>query len=38
MSQVKSLDWRGRRARLAGKASPALVAAAIEIIRDILEG
>jgi len=37
MSQMKSLDWRGRRARLAGKAFAAVVATAIEIIRDILE-
>ena len=38
MSQLKSLDWRFRRARLAGQAPSAIVAAAIEIVRDILEG
>jgi mRNA interferase MazF len=38
MSQMKSLDWRGRRARFAGKAPVAVVAAAIEIVKDILEG
>ncbi len=38
MYQMKSLDWRGRHARLAGKASAAVIAEAIEIVRDILEG
>jgi mRNA interferase MazF len=38
MSQMKSLDWRGRRARPAGKAPAAVVAAAVEIMHDILEG
>ncbi|HEY5348322.1 MAG TPA: type II toxin-antitoxin system PemK/MazF family toxin [Candidatus Lustribacter sp.] len=36
--QLKSLDWRARRARLAGKASAGTVAAAIEIVKDIIEG
>lgn len=38
MSQMKSLDWRGRRARFAGTVSPSVVAAATAIVRVILEG
>jgi mRNA-degrading endonuclease toxin of MazEF toxin-antitoxin module len=38
LHQVKSLDWRARRARLAGKVSPGMVAAATEIVKDILDG
>jgi mRNA interferase MazF len=36
--QVKSFDWRARRARLTGKAPGATLAAATEIIKDIIEG
>jgi len=36
--QLKSFDWRARRARLAGKAPPKTLAAATEIVRDIIEG
>jgi mRNA interferase MazF len=36
--QLKSFDWRARRARLAGKVPEAVLAAAVEIIRDIIEG
>jgi mRNA-degrading endonuclease toxin of MazEF toxin-antitoxin module len=35
--QLKSLDWIARRARLAGKAPPRVVAAAQEILKDIIE-
>jgi mRNA interferase MazF len=38
MHQLKSLDWRARRARLAGKVPPATLSAATEILRDIIEG
>jgi len=38
MYQMKSLDWRGRRARLAGRVSPAVVVAATEVVKAILEG
>jgi mRNA interferase MazF len=37
VQQVKSFDWRARRARLAGKASAKIVAAATEIIKDIID-
>ncbi len=36
--QLKSFDWRARRARLAGKVPGTLLAAAAEIVKDILEG
>jgi mRNA interferase MazF len=36
--QLKSFDWRARRARLAGKVPEDIIAAAAEIIRDIIEG
>ena len=36
--QLKSLDWRARGARLAGKVSPTVLAAATEIVKDIIEG
>ena len=36
--QLKSLDWRARRARVAGSVSAKLLAAAVEIVKDILEG
>jgi mRNA interferase MazF len=35
--QLKSFDWRGRRARFAGKVSESILAAAAEIVRDIIE-
>jgi mRNA interferase MazF len=35
--QLKSLDWGARHARLAAKAPAAVVDAAIEIIKDIIE-
>jgi mRNA interferase MazF len=35
--QLKSFDWRARRARIAGKVSPKLTAAANQIIKDIIE-
>lgn len=35
--QIKSLDWRARRARFVTKAPPRVVAAAAEIIKDIVE-
>jgi mRNA-degrading endonuclease toxin of MazEF toxin-antitoxin module len=38
LHQMKSLDWRARRARFAGKVSPRIIAAATEIVKDILEG
>ena len=38
LHQLKSFDWRARRARFAGKVSPALLATATEIVKDILEG
>ncbi len=36
--QLKSFDWRARRARLAGKVSEEILAAATEIVKDIIEG
>jgi mRNA interferase MazF len=36
--QLKSFDWRARRARLAGKVPQSIIAAASEIVRDIMEG
>ena len=36
--QLKSLDWRARHARVTGKASASVVAAATEIVKDIIEG
>ena len=36
--QLKSFDWRSRRARAAGKVSAQVLADATEIVRDILEG
>ncbi len=36
--QLKSLDWRARRARIAGKVPAGVLAAATEIVKDILEG
>lgn len=38
MHQLKSLDWRARRARIAGKVPSHIIAAAIEIVKDIVEG
>jgi mRNA interferase MazF len=38
MHQLKSFDWRARRARLAGRVSASTLAAANEIVKDILEG
>jgi mRNA interferase MazF len=35
--QLKSLDWRARHARLAGSVTEATLAAAAEIVKDILE-
>jgi hypothetical protein len=35
--QLKSLDWEARRARFAAKAPATVVAAAVEIIKDIIE-
>jgi mRNA interferase MazF len=35
--QLKSFDWAARRARFAGKASASVVAAAAEIVKDIIE-
>jgi mRNA interferase MazF len=37
MHQLKSLDWGARHARLAAKAPAAVVDAAVEIIKDIIE-
>jgi hypothetical protein len=36
--ELKSLDWRARRARVTGKVSPAIIAAAVEIVGDVIEG
>jgi mRNA interferase MazF len=36
--QLKSLDWRMRRARAIGTAPPSVVRAAAEIVVDIVEG
>jgi mRNA interferase MazF len=36
--QLKSLDWRARRARLSGKVPKLVVAAAVEIVKDVIEG
>jgi mRNA interferase MazF len=38
VQQLKSFDWRVRRARLAGKVPPEILAAATEIINDIIAG
>ena len=38
MVHLKSLDWRVRRARHAGKVPPKIVSEVIEIVKDILEG
>jgi mRNA interferase MazF len=35
--QLKSLDWQARRARFAAKAPESVTAAAVEIIKDIIE-
>jgi len=35
--QVKSFDWQARRARFAAAAPASVVAAAVEIIKDIIE-
>jgi mRNA interferase MazF len=35
--QLKSFDWQARHARFAAKAPPSVVAAAVEIIKDIVE-
>jgi mRNA interferase MazF len=35
MQHLKSVDWRARRARFAGTASPAVLTAAAEILSDI---
>jgi mRNA interferase MazF len=35
---LKSFDWRARRARLAGKVPPEILAVAADIVRDIVEG
>jgi mRNA interferase MazF len=35
--QLKSVDWAARRARFAAKASASVVAAAAEIVNDIIE-
>jgi mRNA interferase MazF len=37
VQQMKSFDWRARRARLAGRAPAKTVAAATEIIKDIID-
>lgn len=34
--QLKSLDWRARRAKRVGTAPPEIVEAAVEIVRDIV--
>jgi mRNA interferase MazF len=36
--QLKSLDWRARRARIAGRVPERILASATEIVKDILEG
>ena len=36
--QLKSFDWRARRARIAGRVSASILASALEIVKDILEG
>jgi hypothetical protein len=36
--QLKSLDWRARRARLAGTVPVSTLAEAAEIVTDIIEG
>jgi len=36
--QLKSLDWRARRARVTGQVPTTIVAYATEIIKDIIEG
>jgi len=36
--ELKSLDWRARHARVTGKVSAPIVAAAVEIVKDICEG
>lgn len=36
--QLKSFDWRARHARAAGKVPAKTLAAATEIVRDIIEG
>jgi mRNA interferase MazF len=38
MQQTKSLDWRARGARIAGKVPPLTLSAATDILRDIIEG
>ncbi len=38
MQQVKSLDWRARNAKFAGRVPPAVLATAIDVVRLILEG
>lgn len=35
--QLKSFDWQARRARFAAKAPAAVVAAAVQIVKDIIE-
>jgi mRNA interferase MazF len=37
VQQLKSLDWRARNARAAGKVPEDILAAAVEIIKDIIE-
>jgi mRNA interferase MazF len=36
--QLKSFDWRARRARIAGRVSESILASALDIVKDILEG
>jgi len=38
IQQMKSLDWRARRARFAARVPAHVLAEAIEIIKDIIEG
>jgi len=38
VQQLKSFDWRARRARFAGKAPAKTLALAVEIVKDIIEG
>lgn len=37
MHQLKSFDWRARRARVVGKVSSKILASATEIVKDIIE-
>lgn len=38
LHQLKSLDWRARRARVVGKVTSRVLTDAVEVIKDILQG